>query len=84
MYLNFEPHSWYRGAAIKDNRASGHEQGALERPIEPTEGYRWSAYIENGNTYRVDERHADTLKELKQNITKYREAETARIERLYK
>lgn len=59
MHLEFEPHSWYRGAAIEK---TAHKSG-----------WFWTAYIEDGmRTYSIIEVTASTLKELKQKITKYR------------
>lgn len=58
LHLEFTPHSWYMGFAIKDNRTG---------PDMP----KWAAYIDDGNTYRVVEREADTLDELKRNIRDY-------------
>lgn len=84
LHLDFEPHSWYMGWAIRDNRTSGHDNSNLERPLEAHEGYRWSAYTANGMTGYVEETHADTLKELKQQIKQRTEAERERIERLYR
>lgn len=83
LHLEFEPHSWYMDFAIRDNRSSGHDQSHLERPLEATEGYRWSAYTANGMTGYIVERHADTLRELRELIKQYTAAEKARIERLY-
>lgn len=83
LHLEFEPHSWYKEFAIKDNRAQGHDQRKLERPLKNDEGFRWSAYTANGMTGYIVERHADTLAQLKELITKYTNAEKARIERLY-
>jgi len=67
MYLNFEPHSWYKGFAIKKR--------TLERDVvkdTPINYYLWQAYADNGNTYGIDRVFAPTLKELKQKITEYR------------
>lgn len=58
LHLEFEPHSFYKGFAIKFT-----EMGRAY--------HRWTAYIDNGNTYCVDELEAYTLKELKQLITDY-------------
>ena len=63
LYLNFEPHSWYKHFAIKDNR------------LDDVEDYRWSAYTDDGNTYRIIRLDANTLKELHDKITSYREKE---------
>lgn len=57
MHLEFEPHAWYMGFAIKDDRAEG--------------GTRWHAYIDNGNTYRIDIVKAETLAELRRGIQRY-------------
>lgn len=62
MHLDFEPHSYYKGFAIKKTdiiAAPGSRQ------------VEWSGYTDNGNSYRIDKLHADTLKELKQKITEY-------------
>lgn len=83
LYLNFEPHSHYMGFAIRDNRTEGHDQQGLERSLDNDEGHRWSGYTDNGNTYRVDELHADTLRELRGQIKQYRAREAARIKELY-
>lgn len=63
LHLEFEPHSWYMGFAIEDNRAKAARSFlAVER---------WFAYIDNGNTYRVDELEAMTLDELRGKIQAY-------------
>lgn len=60
MHLEFEPHSWYMGAAI-EHRVS------FPRKI------AWVAYIEDGMiTYSVINITASTLKQLKQKIKEYR------------
>lgn len=58
MHLEFDPHAWYMGFAIKDNRT---EEDAP----------RWAAYIDDGNTYRIIEREANTLERLRDKIRKY-------------
>lgn len=73
MYLEFEPKCWYKGFAIRDNEASGYDTANLER--EQKKGYKYTAYTDNGMTYNIVERNADTLKELKQQITDYRNKE---------
>lgn len=83
LHLEFEPHSWYKDFAIKDNRASGHDQSNVERSLLNNEPYRWSAYTANGMTGYIVERHADSLAHLKRSITEYVNAEKARVERLY-
>lgn len=60
MYLEFEPHSWYKGFAIK------HEKRAYEVFD------KWVAYAEDGMHYSIIELHNKTLRELKQQITQYR------------
>lgn len=67
LHLEFEPHSWYKGFAIKKTITHLHKQfeGAVYF-------YNWQAYTDNGNTYQIDELEASTLKELKQLITEYR------------
>lgn len=65
LWLNFEPHSWYKGFAIEP--PENHND---------TENYfKWNAYTDDGNTYRIVKFGADTLKELKQKITEYRSKE---------
>lgn len=68
LHLNFEPHSWHKGWAIKHNRTQGHDNSYLERKMSNDEGYAWSAYTANGMTGYIEELHADTLKELKESI----------------
>ena len=72
LHINFEPHSYYKGFAIEDYRAQA----------SGVDG-NWSAVTDNGNTYRVDMLEANTLKELKQLITEYREREAERSRQLY-
>jgi len=62
MYLNFEPHSWYRGFAIEKTGISHND----------ITNYPYNAYTDDGNTYTIVELHATTLKQLKQSITNYR------------
>lgn len=69
LYIEFEPHSWYKGFAIRDNKASGYDNANLEN------NYRYTAYTDDGMTYRIIEKQADTLKQLKQQITDYRNKE---------
>ena len=65
LHINFEPHSWYKGFAIKKTpqMMAG---GILNH---------WQAYTDDGNTYRIIERESSTLEELKQKITEYRNKE---------
>lgn len=74
LYLEFEPHSWYKGFAIKKTDLIAPE-GSMQ--------VYWEAYTDNGNTYRVDSVEAETLKELKQKITEYRLLESQKFARLY-
>ena len=96
LHLEFEPHSWYMGFAIKqsgdgecerryieDGRyhcyAHGHDVNIEDSQFDNNddiscEGYEakgWQAFTDNGNTYRIDELEATTLKELKQQIKDY-------------
>lgn len=64
MHLEFEPHSWYKDFAIQ-KRYEGKPFISFNEP-------KYIGYTDNGNTYRIDELKADTLKELKQLITEYR------------
>lgn len=63
LHLDFEPHSWYMGFAIKKNLtpSTENEHG----------GQRWRAFTANGNTYQVDEVSGTTLKEIRQAIIEY-------------
>lgn len=79
LHVNFEPHSYYKGFAIKKR--------TLERDVQkdtPINYYLWQAYADDGMTYNIVNLHATTLQELKARITEYRERENARIARLYK
>lgn len=62
LALDFEPHSWYMGFAIK-RIDTADEEG---KPFTT-----WDAYIDNGMTYQVDDVQADTLRELKKLIRDY-------------
>lgn len=71
LHLEFEPHSWYMGFAIQDYLGQDHPR--LKNPnTGEAISMRWRAYTDNGNTYRVDELEADTLKNLKRQIKEYR------------
>jgi len=65
LYINFEPHSYYRGFAIRDCRRELIEDTGELAGV-------WNAITDNGNTYRTVDLEADTLKELKQLIREYR------------
>lgn len=62
LSINFEPHSWYMGFAIKQTRTKGGNVGIR---------FQYTAFTDNGNTYRVDEISANKLDRLKQNIRDY-------------
>ena len=64
LYIEFEPHSWYKGVAIEDCR--GEEDGAG--------GFvaKWYGVTVNGITGFLVEFESNTLKELKQQIKDYR------------
>ena len=64
LHLEFEPHSWYMGFAIKDNRKSEWAQEDKED--------KWEAYTANGNTGYIDTQGGATLAELRQQIRNYR------------
>lgn len=72
MSMYFEPHSWYRGFAIKDDRN------------DITEEQPWQAYGVNGMTGYIVTIGGGTLTECKQRITDWHIKENERIERLYK
>lgn len=80
LHLEFEPHSYYRDFAIKQNTPWGMlTNNASDKIVS-----KWSAYTANGMTGHIVELEADTLRELKEQITTYTNNEKARIERLYK
>lgn len=58
LHLEFEPHSWYMGFAIKDDRAD-------------TAGDVWAAYTDDGMTYSIVSLTAETLDDLKAQIREY-------------
>lgn len=60
LYIEFEPHSFYKGFAIKKNTVS---------ELHPL---KWTAVTDDGNTYQIVSKSGRTLKELKQKITEYR------------
>ncbi len=59
MYVEFDPHSWYMGFAIKDDRKS----------IECDEP--WQAFTADGNTYSIVTLGGGVLDELKYRIRQY-------------
>lgn len=70
MHLDFEPHSWYMGFAIRDCRQEAgidseysEKLGAARMP--------WEAYTDDGNVYQIIELEADTLADLKAQIIAY-------------
>lgn len=78
MYLEFEPHSWYMGAAIKKWDGVGYKYHFN------ASGYKWEAYIEDGNHYTVNILGADTLKDLKDKIKEYYRVKREYTDRIYK
>lgn len=60
LSLNFEPHSWYMGFAIRMDELSS-----------PESSWKWLGVIDNGNTYQIDELTADTFEDLKAQIREY-------------
>lgn len=69
LYLEFEPHSWYRHFAIKDNRWEGVHYRLGDKLVKHFAP--WEAFTDDGNTYRIVHLEADTLRELKANIRQY-------------
>lgn len=65
LQLDFEPHSWHMGFAIKQND--------LEPNKDPNNAKisRWEAYTDDGMTYSIIELEADTLDGLKSEIREY-------------
>ena len=68
MHLEFDPHSWYMGFAVRDNSATDRKNGNSWSHIQPK---RWTGYIDNGNTYQIDTVDAHTLSELHAAIREY-------------
>lgn len=69
MYLEFEPHSWYMGAAIRAPYLQGDTWAQID----------WHGYLEDGMiTYSVIEFKADTLRELKLQIKAWHAARNKR------
>ena len=58
MHLEFEPHSWYMGFAVQFTKMG-------------RDYHQWTGYTDNGNTYRIDELEAYTLRELHEKIRAY-------------
>ena len=81
MYLEFKPHSWYRGFAIKHNKNNVYMGGGNWYDAA---GKKWYAVTANGMSGYLVEIESETLKDLKQQIKQYRVNERKRKERLYK
>lgn len=75
LHLEFEPHSWYMGWAIKPR-----QRLCLNKKV----WYQWQAVGLNGMTGYIQEAHGYTLKELKQQIKQRTLAERERVARLYR
>jgi hypothetical protein len=65
MHLNFEPRYWYMGFAIRNNH------DLLDGYSEDANMGKWSGYIDDGNSYTIHSRHANTLESLKREIRIY-------------
>lgn len=86
LHLNFEPHSWYKGFAIKKEEApTGEHIGRRGHSIAGSRRLNttWRAFTDDGNTYQIVELHSSTLKQLKIYITEYRQREAERMARMY-
>lgn len=66
LHLEFEPHSWYKHFAIKHNN-----QNLAPNVAHKIERYDWYGVTANGMTGYLVEFEADTLANLKQQITEY-------------
>lgn len=62
LHLEFEPHSWYMGAAIRKSDGVGIFKGMTA----------WKGYYLNGMTGFIVDFEAATLKDLKRKIKAYR------------
>lgn len=78
LHLEFEPHSWYMGFAIRKWDGEGYKTHFN------AENYSWEAYTDDGNTYSIVKLQADTLKELKQRIKEYHRQEAERQAEIYR
>lgn len=67
LHLEFEPHTYYKGFAIYDNR-DFHIQAEVGGAPSP---FKWHAFTDNGMTYRIDELASHSLKDLKTLINDY-------------
>ena len=66
LHLEFNPHSWYMGFAIKQNTKPDKDVPDIADEESP-----WEAYTDDGNTYRIVDFEAKILKRLKQKIRSY-------------
>jgi len=64
LHLNFEPHSWYMGFAIRDCRNEAIEDGQEVAGV-------WNGITDDGNTYRIIDLEATTLDQLREQIRAY-------------
>lgn len=64
LHLNFEPHSWYMGFAIRDCRDEIIEDDQSVAGV-------WNGITDDGMTYRIIDLEAKTLKRLKSKIRRY-------------
>lgn len=80
LHVNFEPHSWYMGFAIRktfDRYAftcdSRHHDRQCNNPVGECckDCFNWEAYTDDGNTYSIVTLEANTLKDLKLQIRNY-------------
>lgn len=71
MYLEFEPHSWYKGFAIKKGATYALDQ------------HHWEAYSDDGLTYTIITIRGNTLRDLKAEVTRYLDRQRARQVELY-
>lgn len=63
MSLEFEPHSWYMGFAIK--------KSPLKKLALYPQAFEYTAYTDEGNTYQIIELKEYTLTDLKAEIRGY-------------
>ncbi len=69
LHLEFEPHSWYMGFAIKKIRHDIFRRHYITK-------YTWYGVANNGMTGYIDTLEAETLKDLKKQIKEYKDKQS--------
>ena len=77
LQLDFEPHSWYYGAAIQKLEVPYTHKGTT------TMGHTWRAYYLNGDTGYIVDFESDSLLDIMKQVKVYVTRERARIASRY-